>query len=113
MTRACMPVGLASLLLFAAACKPSVGQRCNPLQFDVPEQCSAGLVCIYPPNCGVAFCCPPAGDMTGAATPAATCLFPPNCSGDNCCPAMANGPPGSEGSSDNCLPCPAPDAAAN
>jgi hypothetical protein len=108
MTRASFVLALAGLVsLHATGCKPNEGGRCNPLQFSVDDQCGAGLVCVYPPNCGVAFCCPPSRDMAGASGPP-SCLFPPNCSGSNCCPTT--GVTYTSNTSANCLPCPGPDA---
>jgi hypothetical protein len=104
MTRLFATLGLTMLLLAGTACRPNVGERCNPLQFNVSGQCSAGLSCLYPTNCGVAFCCPP---ETAASTPA-MCLFPPNCSGDTCCPATGTTYSADDGIA-NCQPCPAPD----
>ena len=45
------------LLLALAACGPKEGQRCNPLQFE--NECENGFECVYPANCGVAYCCAP------------------------------------------------------
>jgi hypothetical protein len=41
------------------ACNPDLGERCNPMRFV--DNCEHGTACIYPPNCGVAFCCPTDG----------------------------------------------------
>jgi hypothetical protein len=109
MSRSIEAFCFAALLWLAAGCKPEVGERCNPLQFNVREQCSTGLICVYPPNCGVAFCCPPSADLAGQGSPPA-CLFPPNCSGADCCPAT--GVADTSNARNNCLPCPAPDASA-
>jgi hypothetical protein len=60
---------ISMLALAFAACAPGEGERCNPLAFN--DECGTGLSCLYPANCGVAYCCPPA-DKVIAATPA-TC----------------------------------------
>jgi len=108
MPRAAGAFGLSLLLLLCAGCPPGRGERCNPLLFDVEDQCSAGLACAYLPGCGVAFCCPPS-DLSTTTVP--MCTFPPDCSGASCC----NPPPTNTVSnpSENCQPCAAPDAAAN
>jgi hypothetical protein len=69
--------------LAGGACRQNEGERCNPLLYsDVPDGgtgtggCNTGLVCVYPANCGVAYCCPP------IVTPASS----PNCQP---CPADA------------------------
>jgi hypothetical protein len=68
MKRSCGLLSVGLLLLAVAGCDPSEGDRCNPLLFN--DDCtSAGLVCVYPPNCGVAFCCPPADKMTAQTSP--------------------------------------------
>jgi hypothetical protein len=44
--------------LTLAGCKPDEGERCNPLLFN--DECHSaknGLSCVYPPGCGVAYCC--------------------------------------------------------
>jgi hypothetical protein len=56
MRRLAAAVGLFALTC-AAACKPSEGDRCNPLLFS--DECGSGLACTYPAGCGVAYCCPP------------------------------------------------------
>jgi hypothetical protein len=61
--------------LAAVACHPDEGQRCNPLLFN--DECPSNLACTYPPNCGVAYCCPKSG-------PSAQ----PNC---QACPAADGG----------------------
>jgi hypothetical protein len=91
----------AAALTFAmAGCPPGAGERCNPLRFN--DECGAGLACIYPANCGVAFCCPPPADMSSASMPP-MCTYPPGCSGDGCCPLT----PISDESNRvaNCQPC--------
>jgi hypothetical protein len=88
-----------AFLIGAAACHPSMGERCNPLLFE--DECGSGLACTYPPNCGVAFCCPPP-----ATTSVPMCMFPPYCSGDACCPIVPSTET-EDDSSRNCLPCPA------
>jgi len=47
---------LSVVILFLAGCHPSEGERCNPNFFQ--DECQAGLTCVYPTNCAVAFCCP-------------------------------------------------------
>jgi hypothetical protein len=46
-------------VLAAQGCTPGEGERCNPLLFNVNDQCTNGLQCTYPKYCGVAYCCPP------------------------------------------------------
>lgn len=49
-----------ALLMFAVAgCHPAEGERCDQPLFN--DECTAGnaaLHCVYPANCGVAYCCP-------------------------------------------------------
>ena len=55
-------VGFVLLGLLAAGCgAPGLGERCNPLLFQVSDQCAKGLSCTYPAHCGVAYCCPISG----------------------------------------------------
>jgi hypothetical protein len=97
-------VGFA-LLLALAGCRREKGERCNPLEFNVDDQCTNGLACLYPANCGVAFCCPPS-DMLTTTVP--MCTFAPACSGGSCCgPAP---PETGRNTATNCDPCAAPDA---
>jgi hypothetical protein len=54
-----MKVAVTLLALALAGCgAPGLGERCNPLLFQVSDQCQANLLCVYPPHCGVAYCCP-------------------------------------------------------
>ncbi len=56
---------IVTLLLAAAGCHPGEGERCNPLLFS--DECTAGnaaLSCVYPPHCGVAYCCPTKASST-------------------------------------------------
>jgi len=96
---------IVTLLLIVAGCRPKLGERCNPLQFNVDGQCGGGLTCAYPPRCGVAFCCPPADGFT---TNVPMCSFAPDCTGGaNCCnPPFTNS---EDNPSVNCQPCPAAD----
>jgi hypothetical protein len=94
MTRILGFLGFAAL----AACHPREGQRCNPLSFN--DDCGGGLTCLYPPGCGIAFCCP-TPDMFNNAVP--MCTFPPSCSGDACCPPPP--PVGAQTMSSGCEPC--------
>jgi hypothetical protein len=52
---------LASVFALTGCGAPSLGERCNPLLFSVSDQCQAGLSCVYPKGCGVAYCCPTTG----------------------------------------------------
>jgi hypothetical protein len=47
---------IVALALGAAACNPGLGERCNPLLFN--DACQDNTKCVYPDNCGVAYCCP-------------------------------------------------------
>jgi hypothetical protein len=100
MARALAALGLVTLLFGCNPDEGELGERCNPLQFTNP--CEGQLVCTYPANCGVAFCCPPPQN-----TNVPMCTFPPDCTGDSCCPPaptdMAAPPAGPM--SNNCLPC--------
>jgi hypothetical protein len=57
--------GALGLLIALAGCHPGEGERCNPLLFN--DECTGGLKCIYPTNCGVAYCCPPPELMSAAS----------------------------------------------
>ena len=50
---------VSAIVLLLGACQPKEGERCNPLLFT--DECEAGFACTYPPNCGVAYCCPTTG----------------------------------------------------
>jgi hypothetical protein len=81
MTRLFAIVLLTTLAGAGAGCHPGLGERCNPALFS--DECTAGdstLSCVYPPNCGVAYCCPTA-DKTGSSSN-------PNCMA---CPTMDMG----------------------
>ena len=60
-------LALAGLLFAWAGCTPGEGERCNPLRFT--DECSDGTQCIYPKNCGVAYCCPPTDKLTPQSSP--------------------------------------------
>lgn len=53
---------LFALVALLGACTPGEGERCNPLQFS--NDCNSGFQCVYPTNCGVAYCCPTNGSST-------------------------------------------------
>ena len=56
-------LGITTLLLAGVGCNPGEGDRCNPLLFN--DECgSVKLPCTYPPNCGVAYCCPTPDKVT-------------------------------------------------
>lgn len=58
-------MGVTLVLLVGTGCEPGLGERCNPQLFS--DECAAGnasLSCVYPANCGVAFCCPTSGSTT-------------------------------------------------
>ncbi len=65
-----------------AACHLEEGDRCNPLQFSDPCNPGAtGLSCVYPSNCGVAYCCP--AKVTAQSDPnCQPCAGPDGGSGD-------------------------------
>lgn len=71
-------LALLGMLLSIANCRTSEGDRCNPLLFS--DECGPERKCIYPANCAVAYCCPPA-DQTPAD-------MHPNC---QACPAADAG----------------------
>ncbi len=48
-------LAIASLLI-CLGCTPGQGERCNPQRFT--DECAQGTSCVYPKNCGVAYCCP-------------------------------------------------------
>ena len=50
---------VSAIVLLLGACQPKEGERCNPLLFT--DECETGSACTYPPNCGVAYCCPKTG----------------------------------------------------
>jgi len=63
-------IALAAVVLTAGGCRPSEGERCNPLLFS--DECSDGdsnLRCTYPTNCGVAYCCPVPDKVTATSSP--------------------------------------------
>jgi hypothetical protein len=66
---------LLSIVALTGCGAPGLGERCNPLLFNVSDQCQPGLSCVYPKSCGVAYCCP----MTGTSAD-------PNC---QACPSDA------------------------
>jgi hypothetical protein len=71
MTRALATiVALATLALAGSGCHPGEGERCNPLLFS--DECTDGnpnLHCVYPPHCGVAYCCPALQSFTPGTNP--------------------------------------------
>jgi hypothetical protein len=76
MTRFLALLALATLVATAAGCHPDEGERCNPLLFS--DECSAAdprLSCVYPPNCGVAYCCPAPSKFSATSSP--NCLACP------------------------------------
>jgi hypothetical protein len=65
MLRIAIPLAMALSIFAGAGCgAPELGERCNPLLFTVGDQCAHGLSCVYPANCGVAYCCPTSGTST-------------------------------------------------
>jgi hypothetical protein len=77
MTRIFAILAFTTLGFAAGGCHPDEGERCNPLLFN--DECYAAnhnLHCVYPPNCGIAFCCPAPENFTPSTSP--------NCSA---CPA--------------------------
>jgi hypothetical protein len=50
-------LAISATAISLSACNQGAGERCNPLQFT--DECDKGLMCVYPPGCGVAYCCPP------------------------------------------------------
>lgn len=74
MTRRFLMLGLATCLLAGAGCTTGEGERCNPLRFS--DECAPGNSCMYPKNCAVAYCCPPA-DRVGPQTSSNCKACPP------------------------------------
>ena len=72
LTRVLAIFALVALAGFAAACRPGLGERCNPLRFT--DDCPTGTACTYPPSCGVAYCCPTAPLSDPAGTPIPSCM---------------------------------------
>ena len=74
MTRIFLMLSLASCLLVGIGCTTSEGERGNPLRFS--DECAPGNSCMYPKNCAVAYCCPPA-DKVGPQTSSNCQACPP------------------------------------
>jgi hypothetical protein len=107
MTKRSGCLGIMAWSLFAAGsgCSaPSQGERCNPMLFNVSDQCATGLSCGVPANCGVVECVNQGGSIAQCQ---AQCATPGSCGVAYCCPAQVTVNP----DGGTCNPCQLPDGA--
>ncbi len=96
---------IGGILLLLSACNAGEGERCNPQQFQVSDQCTEGLNCTYPTNCGLVACMQVNNMTLDQCKTACAAVSPPlGCGVAYCCPPRVTAT-----TDPNCQPCTLPD----